>query len=981
MSGLLRGSGGKQNWVPFYNGLQLQTSSNGVPITILYGTNKTSSNYIWTGGFFAIAQYQKQGGKGGGKQLQGYNYYTSFAMGICEGPIYSYGQVWEGSTITNFYWGDLPFAAYGTTPQAPWGFLAAAFPLQALHYNGLAYAGSIAFPLGSSPQLPQISFEVFGRLFTSSVVNGFDADPALIIQDFLTNAQYGVLFPPATLDATTLLGSSGGSSYQIYCQALGLAMSPVLANQEAANSILARWLQLTNSAAVWSGGKLKFIPYGDTSVTGPLHAGGNVTFNPNVTTIYDLADDDFIHEDGKDPLEIVRSDPYNSHNWQRVQISQRTNFYDATPIDVWDQNAIELYGLRRASDITASEICDPAAGQTAAQLILQRQLYIRNTYKFKLSFEYCLLDPMDLVTITDSDLGLRKVAVRITGIEEDDAGILAVTAEEFPSGIAHSVLYQVQNNNSNNTNQGVIPARANAPVIYEPPAVLTGGLPALTGAGAGSVGSAPIGSGGNVSQVWVALSGGIATAYKLAEDSSFGVHSTNQAINTSQPIATAISFSVYALAVERSALRLNLYNGSATIGCDFNLATGVAGTPDAGISAATIANAGGGTSSPVTILIASPAVITWTGNNFVGGQAVYFTTTGALPTGLTPNTIYYAIPITANTFAVAATPGGAAINTSGCQSGVQTGVTDIWYQCSIAGAMAAAAVPTLTIFIESTFGSIASYTGITGDGIYIWGAEFSAGSNAPTFLPAFFSVTGATLAVNGVVTPEGVAGVADPNWGGAFIWLSTDGTTYGQIGVVNAPARQGFLTANLAAPPGGNPDIINMLSVSLVESGGMLPNATQADAQNGLTLCLVDNELLAYGTATLTGADAYDLTYLYRGLYGTTPAAHFTGAPFARLDGAIFQYTLPAQFIGVLIYMKFQSFNIFGNALEDLSECVVYTYTPNGQGQGLGPVSKALAAGANLDFGLVSQVVAETDQWGLVAGDAIIASIELGTVV
>jgi hypothetical protein len=92
------------------------------------------------------------------------------------------------------------------------------------------------------------------------------------------------------------------SSYQTYCRASYLALSPCLTNQEAANSILARWLQLTNTAAVWSGGKLKFIPYGDTLATGPVSY-GYVTFSPNVTPIYNLTDDDFIHEDGKDPLE------------------------------------------------------------------------------------------------------------------------------------------------------------------------------------------------------------------------------------------------------------------------------------------------------------------------------------------------------------------------------------------------------------------------------------------------------------------------------------------------------------------------------------------------------------------------------------------------------------------------------------------------------------------------------------------------------
>ena len=81
--------------------------------------------------------------------------------------------------------------------------------------------------------------------------------------------------------------------------------------------------------------------------------------------------------------------------------------YNLTSVESRDQNAIELYGMRIASTVTAHEICDPNIALISGQLILQRALYIRNTYKFRLSWEYCLLDPMDLVTVTDSILGCR----------------------------------------------------------------------------------------------------------------------------------------------------------------------------------------------------------------------------------------------------------------------------------------------------------------------------------------------------------------------------------------------------------------------------------------------------------------------------------------------------------------------------------------------------------------------------------------------
>ena len=74
----------------------------------------------------------------------------------------------------------------------------------------------------------------------------------------------------------------------------------------------------------------------------------------------------------------------------------------------------------------------------------------------------------------------------------------------------------------------------------------------------------------------------------------------------------------------------------------------------------------------ITISIASPAVITTPTGLLLGdGTLVQFQTTGALPTGLTMGTIYFVKNAAGNTFNLSATPGGASINTSGSQSGVQ----------------------------------------------------------------------------------------------------------------------------------------------------------------------------------------------------------------------------------------------------------------------------------------------------------------------
>ena len=72
--------------------------------------------------------------------------------------------------------------------------------------------------------------------------------------------------------------------------------------------------------------------------------------------------------------------------------------------------------------------------------------------------------------------------------------------------------------------------------------------------------------------------------------------------------------------------------------------------------------------SATTFTIASPAVATFS-VAITDGAAVMFTTTGALPTGLTPNTVYYTVNSSGYTANLAATAGGTPINTSGTQSG------------------------------------------------------------------------------------------------------------------------------------------------------------------------------------------------------------------------------------------------------------------------------------------------------------------------
>jgi len=747
----LRNLFGQPNTKPDFTGLQIQTSTSTLPIAIIWGMTKLSGNVMWYNNF----QTTNPGGKGGffSTPSSSYSYTADLMIALCEGPLQGINQIWKNQDIYTLAQLNLTLFE-GTTPQATWGYLSSVYPNEALGYQGTAYVCAASYQLGDDASIGNHNFEVVSADFYGTSPNGIDADPAAVIYDFLTNPQYGAGFAASSINTSTLYGGGAGStdaSLQAYCAALGIGFSPALTGQETASSILTRWLQICNCAAVWSGTQLKFIPYGDLPIgttdltqtislsvpqpsTDPndvinpavtvcatalwvsdggvkyAFTGAALTYNPggtangagtyglasgwqgqqyvfspadegnvvkitftrhvprgyapDLTPVYSLTDTDFIAtKPGEEPIKVSRLDPFTLPTIQRIECCSRANQYGSTPVEARDQSQIELFGPRVGSTVTAHEICDDIlVAPIVAQTILQRGLYVRAHFKFGLGWEFGLLEPMDIVEITDANLGLIAYPVRITEIEEDENGVLAVTAEELTVGISTPVQYPSATPTGWQSNQGVAAAAVNTPLIYEPP-------PALTG---------------NVAEIWLGASGGI-------------------------------------------------------------------------------------------------------------------------------------------------------------------------------------------------------------------------------------------------------SGAADPYWGGAYIYASLDDESYGPpIGQVTQPLRQGVLTGNLASASGW--DTANTLAVSVAESGGVLDSGTPASAQAGAPMALVDQELVAYATATPYATYKYNLTGLERGLYGTSPAAHSAGASFARLDGAVFKYSVPANLIGKTLYFKFQSYNIFGKGLQALSSCATYTHALTGTG-------------------------------------------------
>ncbi|MBV9858763.1 MAG: phage tail protein [Alphaproteobacteria bacterium] len=411
-----------------------QTSEQGAVIPICYGWNRITPNLIEYFGLAANGGGKggKGGGPSGGKGKSNNTQYSVYvAFGLCQGPIAGVGQTWVSQGVEDFASTDLSLYA-GADAQAPDPvFETIDTNTPVLGYSGTAYVTGTPLQLGSAPALPNFGFEVEGSFAGSNANFPQDANPSDIVTDLLTNPRYGAEFSLANLDDLT--------DYGAYCAAAGLMLSPVLDREQEAGQYLSDLATVTNSAILWSGNRLKFVPYGDAAL-----AANGVTWTPNLTPLYSLDDDDFLPWEGsdrtagasapgsQDPVTVTRINPADATNWLSLEFADRANYYDFAVAAVFDQAAIDQFGLRMEAAIEAHGVCQMPIAATAAQLLLQRRQYIRNTYRFQLGWKYCLLEPMDIVLLTDAGLGLEAAPVRITAIEENDNGDLTIDAEEIP---------------------------------------------------------------------------------------------------------------------------------------------------------------------------------------------------------------------------------------------------------------------------------------------------------------------------------------------------------------------------------------------------------------------------------------------------------------------------------------------------------------------------------------------------------------------
>ncbi len=216
--------------------------------------------------------------------------------------------------------------------------------------------------------------------------------------------------------------------------------------------------------------------------------------------------------------------------------------------------------------------------------------------------------------------------------------------------------------------------------------------------------------------------------------------------------------------------------------------------------------------------------------------------------------------------------------------------------------------------------------------------------SAPVFPPVIFEPTSSLLSAQGYTTNQvilgvsgGYNGVVDSYYGGCVVWISTDGVNFEQEGKIKGPSAVGVLAQALPGYASANPDNINLLVVNLSQCGLTLPSTSAAAAAAGRSICVVKDasgfELLSYTNSVLTSPDVYTATQLYRGLYGTTSRLFGAGSQFLYFPSGLDNFletSLSSSYIGLTLYVKFQSFNTYNNYTQDLASCQVYEYTVQG---------------------------------------------------
>lgn len=341
----------------------------------------------------------------------------------------------------------------GDISQSPPSWIASSGdPSHSQNYPGLAYIHGEDYALGNSTSVPNHAVEVAGFGAYRYGSSQPDCNTAEFIAWVLTAGDFGAGVPAERLDVKAWID---------YVAAAGLLSSPALTTQTKASDLLKRACDLTNTVAVPSYDRIKLLPLCDVEVTG-----NGVTYTPDNTFRFDINADWIIGD-----VELTRKQKSDRFNHFRVEYRDRGAYYAPAIAEAMDDEDIAINGKRSADTISAPWVCSGDVARLIAQIALQRSMNVNATGRVMLPFAFCMLEPGDLITITDPRRGLDRLPVRVTATS-DNGKRVTIDFEEWPLGVATPAQYQQEVPAGFLHDYSAAPGSVDAPVIFEGPAQL-----------------------------------------------------------------------------------------------------------------------------------------------------------------------------------------------------------------------------------------------------------------------------------------------------------------------------------------------------------------------------------------------------------------------------------------------------------------------------------------------------------------------------
>lgn len=250
------------------------------PIQVLYGTRKLGgANVLWYGDLRSKEITKKvKSGFSSKKMTIGYKYYMGVQLGICHGPDVTLREVWfdddkawSGQVTTGSFTINKPDLFGGEESgggvQGTVSFYSGGLLQRANAYlqrvvgvdlvsglRGVCYAVLEQFYIGNTETPAKISF-VCSRYPKSpagntalEVIGDYDANPAYVLHEFLTDKRFGASISPSLVDQSTI----EACAQTLYDE--GYGVSGVVDSEKQASAVIDDILKVINGSLVTDAG-------------------------------------------------------------------------------------------------------------------------------------------------------------------------------------------------------------------------------------------------------------------------------------------------------------------------------------------------------------------------------------------------------------------------------------------------------------------------------------------------------------------------------------------------------------------------------------------------------------------------------------------------------------------------------------------------------------------------------------------------------